>query len=57
MTTVSAIIFIDGPISELASIATIHMNEAGETASKATMGMLIVYAYFISSKILNRLQE
>jgi len=53
MTTVSAIIFIDGPISELASIATIHMNEAGETASKATMGMLIVYAYFISSKILN----
>jgi iron(III) transport system permease protein len=65
MTTVSAIIFIYGPMSEVASIATIHMDEAGETASAAAMGMLIVYAClivrilhgFISNKILNRLQE
>ena len=64
MTTVSAIIFLYGPLTEVASIATIHMDELGETASAAAMGMLIVYAClivrvlhgFAASKILNRLQ-
>ena len=64
MTTVSAIIFLYGPLTEVASVATIHMDEAGESASAAAMGMLIVYACliiriihgFIGGKILNHLQ-
>ncbi|MSQ54764.1 MAG: putative 2-aminoethylphosphonate ABC transporter permease subunit [Betaproteobacteria bacterium] len=44
MTTVSAVIFLYGVHSKLASIAVIHLDEAGRLASAAAMGMLIVYA-------------
>lgn len=64
MTTVSAIIFLYGPTTEVASVAALHMDEAGETASAAAMAMLIVYACIIlrvvhaiiTGKILYRLQ-
>jgi iron(III) transport system permease protein len=44
MTTVSAIIFLYGPATKVASVAAIHMDETGETAAAAAMAMLIVYA-------------
>ena len=44
MTTLSAVIFLYGPETKVASVAAIHMDEAGETASAAAMAMLIVYA-------------
>jgi iron(III) transport system permease protein len=42
MTTVSAIIFIYGPDTKLASVAIINMDEAGATAAAAAMATLIV---------------
>ena len=44
MTTVSAVIFLYSPTTKVASVAAIHMDELGETASAAAMAMLIVYA-------------
>ena len=44
VTTLSAVIFLYGPETKVASAAAIHMDEAGETASAAAMAMLIVYA-------------
>jgi iron(III) transport system permease protein len=43
MTTVSSVIFLYGPTTKVASVAAIHMDEAGETAA----AMLIVYACII----------
>ncbi len=42
MTTVSAVIFLCSPKIKLASIAVIHMEESGSTASAAAMAVLIV---------------
>jgi iron(III) transport system permease protein len=42
MTTVSAVIFLYSPKIKLASIAVIHMEESGSTASAAAMAVLIV---------------
>ena len=42
MTTVSAVIFLYGADTKLASIAVVAMDEAGRTASAAGMAMLIV---------------
>ena len=47
MTTLSAVIFLYGPETKVASVAAIHMDEAGETASAAAMAMLIVYACIV----------
>ncbi len=44
MTTVSAVIFLYGPGTKTASVATIHLDDSGETAAAAAMAMLIVYA-------------
>jgi len=44
MTTVSAVIFLYGPGTKVASVAAIHLDDSGETASAAAMAMLIVYA-------------
>ena len=44
MTTVSAVIFLYGAHTKLASVAAIHMDEMGEVAGAAAMAMLIVYA-------------
>jgi len=42
MTTVSAVVFLYGPFSKLASVSIINMDEAGFTASAAGMGIVIV---------------
>lgn len=42
LTTVSAVIFLYGPGTKLASIAIVHMDEAGVTAGAAAMATLIV---------------
>ena len=42
MTTVSAVIFLYGPSTKLASISIVHMDEAGATAAAAAMATLIV---------------
>lgn len=47
MTTVSGIIFLYGSETKVASVAAIHLDEMGESAAAAAMGMLIVYACII----------
>ncbi len=42
MTTISSVIFLYGPTTKLASIATVHMDEAGATAAAAGMATCIV---------------
>ncbi|MCL4768175.1 MAG: putative 2-aminoethylphosphonate ABC transporter permease subunit [Hyphomicrobiaceae bacterium] len=42
MTTVSAVIFLYGPTTKLASVSIVHMDEAGFTAGAAGMATLIV---------------
>jgi iron(III) transport system permease protein len=42
MTTVSAVIFLYGADTKLASIAIVHMDEAGTTASAAAMASVIM---------------
>jgi len=42
LTTVSAVIFLYGPATKLASISIVHMDEAGVTAGAAAMATLIV---------------
>jgi len=43
MTTVSAVVFLYSPDTALASVAVLNMDDAGEVASAAAMGMMIVY--------------
>jgi iron(III) transport system permease protein len=43
MTTVSAVVFLWGPGTELASIAVLDMDDAGQTAAAAAMAMMIFY--------------
>ncbi len=42
MTTVSAVVFLYGPYTKLASVSIINMDEAGFTAAAAAMGCTIV---------------
>jgi len=42
LTTVSAVIFLYGPGTKLASVAIVHMDEAGVMAGAAAMATLIV---------------
>jgi iron(III) transport system permease protein len=42
MTTISAVVFLYGPTTKLASIAIVHMDEAGATAAAAAMATCIV---------------
>ncbi|MFM7347086.1 MAG: putative 2-aminoethylphosphonate ABC transporter permease subunit [Tagaea sp.] len=42
MTTVSAVVFLYGPFTKLASVSIVNMDEAGFTASAAAMGVVIV---------------
>ena len=65
MTTVSGVIFLYGIHTKLASLAVLHMDEAGRQASAAAMAMLIVYAcvvvrilqVLISGSLIARLQK
>jgi iron(III) transport system permease protein len=42
MTTVSAVIFLYGPSTKLASVSIVHMDESGFTAAAAAMATMIV---------------
>jgi iron(III) transport system permease protein len=65
MTTVSAVVFIYGPDTALASVAVLNMDDAGDIAPAAAMGMMIFYTaagvrilhYFISQFIERRTQR
>ena len=52
LTTVSAVVFLYGPGTKLASVAIVHMDEAGVTAGAAAMATLIV-ATALSAKLLH----
>ena len=64
MTTVSAVVFLYSPKTSLASIAVLNMDDAGDIAPAAAMGMMIFYTnaaariiHLIASKgILKRTQ-
>lgn len=43
MTTVSGVVFLWGPGTELASVAVLNMDDAGQIASAAAMAMMIFY--------------
>jgi iron(III) transport system permease protein len=43
MTTVSGVVFVYGPKTELASISVLNMDDTGEIASAAAMAMMIFY--------------
>jgi iron(III) transport system permease protein len=43
MTTVSAVVFLYAPKTALASIAVLNMDDAGDIAPAAAMGMMIFY--------------
>jgi iron(III) transport system permease protein len=43
MTTVSAVIFLYSPDTSLASVAVLNMDDAGDIAPAAAMGMMIFY--------------
>lgn len=52
LTTVSAVIFLYGPATKLASIAVVHMDEMGATAAAAAMATMIVLTA-LSAKLLH----
>ncbi|EDP64647.1 short chain dehydrogenase [alpha proteobacterium BAL199] len=43
MTTVSAVVFLYSPTTKLASVAVLNMDDAGDVAPAAAMGMMIFY--------------
>ena len=43
MTTVSAVVFLYPPDVKLASVAVLNMDDAGDIAPAAAMGMMIFY--------------
>jgi len=64
MTTVSAVIFLYSPDTTLASVAVLNMDDAGDIAPAAAMGMMIFYTNvgarlihsFVTRKIVVRTQ-
>jgi iron(III) transport system permease protein len=56
LTTVSAVIFLYGPATKLASIAIVHMDEAGSTSAAAAMATMIV-ATALAAKLLHILLD
>jgi iron(III) transport system permease protein len=48
MTTVSAVIFLYSPDTTLASVAVLNMDDAGDVAPAAAMGMMIFYTNVIA---------
>ena len=51
MTTVSAVIFLYSPDTTLASIAVLNMDDAGDVAPAAAMGMMIFYTNVVARLI------
>lgn len=64
MTTVSAVIFLYSPDTALASVAVMNMDDAGDVAPAAAMGMMIFYTnvtarlihLFVTRKLMIRTQ-
>jgi len=64
MTTVSAVIFLYSPDTALASVAVLNMDDAGDIAPAAAMGMMIFYTNvtarllhsFVTRKLVRRTQ-
>jgi len=48
MTTVSAVVFLYSPDTTLASVAVLNMDDAGDIAPAAAMGMMIFYTNVIA---------
>jgi iron(III) transport system permease protein len=48
MTTVSGVVFIYGPKTELASVSVLNMDDTGEIASAAAMAMMIFYTNVVA---------
>lgn len=48
MTTVSAVVFLYAPTTTLASVAVLNMDDAGDVAPAAAMGMMIFYTNVIA---------
>jgi iron(III) transport system permease protein len=48
MTTVSAVIFLYGPDTKPASVAVVHMDEAGQASAAAAMAVTILAATTIA---------
>jgi len=48
MTTVSAVVFLYSPSTQLASVAMLNMDDAGDVAPAAAMGMMIFYTNAIA---------
>ncbi len=65
MTTVSAVVFLYSPTTTLASVAVLNMDDAGDIAPAAAMGMMIFYTNaaaralhaLISKRVLARTQD
>ncbi|WP_235914394.1 putative 2-aminoethylphosphonate ABC transporter permease subunit [Rugamonas rivuli] len=55
MTTVSCVIFLYRPDTELASLAVLNMDDSGDTAAAAAMATLIVGSSCLVSLVLNAL--
>ena len=51
MTTVSAVVFLYSTDTALASIAVVNMDDAGDIAPAAAMGMMIFYTNAIARMI------
>jgi iron(III) transport system permease protein len=47
-TTVSAVVFLYPPDVKLAAVAVLNMDDAGDSAPAAAMGMLIVYVNLVA---------
>ncbi len=43
MTTIGAVVFLYAPATKLASVAVVEMDDTGDTAAAAAMGMMILY--------------
>jgi len=64
MTTVSAVVFLYSPDTTLASVAVLNMDDAGDVAPAAAMGMMIFYTnagarlvhLFVSRGVMRRTQ-
>jgi iron(III) transport system permease protein len=51
MTTVSAVVFLYSPTTALASVAVLNMDDAGDVAPAAAMGMMIFYTNAVARLI------
>jgi iron(III) transport system permease protein len=51
MTTVSAVVFLYSTDTQLASVAVLNMDDAGDIAPAAAMGMMIFYTNVVARMV------